>query len=191
VRASVVSELRRRASPPPSEAALRPSAFPTSPLSAPPPPGGGRVWDGGGRGRGVPTNHPSLDQRPTGDLRTRLPPPRALRRLRPRADGDDARVPPWRLGIENAPPVPPGPEPKPRNLDPSAARRPRPGRPPCASGYSTLHPPAEGGGGNNVSTTRTGPPGLERWGAPGGSVIPLKISVSDLWPNPNTKCDNS
>lgn len=61
-------ELRRGASPPPSEAGRRVS--------------------------GVHTDRPSLDQRPAGDLRTRPPPPRALRRLRPRADGDVARVPP-------------------------------------------------------------------------------------------------
>lgn len=126
----------------------------------------------GGGGRGVPTNHPCLDQRPTGDLRTRLPPPRALRRLRSRADGDDARVPPWRPRIENAPPVPPGPGPKPRNLDPSAVRRPRPGRPPRASGYSTLLPPPEGGGGINVSTTRTGPAGSGTVGSARGFCYP-------------------
>lgn len=48
-------------------------------------------------------------------------------------------------------PVDNGPGPPLRNLNPSAVRRLRPGRPPCASGYPTLLSPSEGGGGFNVS----------------------------------------
>ena len=78
-----------------------------------------------------------------------------------------------------------GPEPKPRNLDPSAARRPRPGRPPCASGYPTLLPPTEGGGGTNVSTTRSGP--LARSGGERPEVLlsPLKTLLSENHGLPN------
>ena len=49
---------------------------------------------------------------------------------------------------------------KTRNTDSSAVRRPRPGRPPCASGYLTpLPPPGAGCEGFNASSPRCGSPG--------------------------------
>ena len=61
-----------------------------------------------------------------------------------------------------------------RNLDSSAAWRPRPGRSPCASGYLTPLPPSGAGEGFNASSP-VAAPDPERDGAPGGTVIPRII----------------
>lgn len=70
--------------------------------------------------------------------------------------------------------------------------RPRPGRPPCASGYPTLLPPTEGGGGINVSTSRSGPLRAQNGGERPEVLLPptfesLFLSLKPWPPNNESK----